>query len=282
MATNLPLAMGPPLLALTIIGLQVTTTSVVVGFTNPQSHLRYAALSLTTALAYSQFSYIEHIRNHVCRSFSGAASIFLIILYIDLALLSRWTFEAKGPTSSIGGQTPVKSGQNELESDSNKGKSKSREMSSALCRLRFGFNVSLQSRFPGTNWPVKNIPPFSYTDPNYVPSRTGFLAVNIANCFLYISILRMVHNLGNPEENPTLFSSERVPLISRLGSVSRMEMSTRVLGVVGYWTIQYIVINLLYSFLAVTAVSLRISDVGKWPPVFGRLEEAWSIRQFWG
>ncbi|MCJ1251307.1 hypothetical protein MMC30_008539 [Trapelia coarctata] len=274
--------MSPPMCTLALVGLQLIITSTVVGFTGQRSLLRYAALPLMILSSGLQLTCLEQIQYPVGRSFLGAASVFLVILYIELALLSRWTFDAKGPTSSMGGLAPVNSEQLKLKRKTGESKLSSGTIQAILKRLLFGFNISLQSRFPGTKWPVRNIPPFSRRDLGYIPGKAEFLVRKIFKCLIYILILRLSHRFGNPDENPVLFSSDRIPFLTRLGNVSASEMRTRVLGVLAYWTIQYMVIEVLYSFLAVLAVAMRITDVDVWPPVFGSVDDAWSIRQFWG
>ena len=271
-----------PMVAFGIIGVQLTTTSMVLGFTSQGSLLRPAALIPMLLYAYSQQSCVEQIQHPAGRAFLGAASIFLVFLYIDVALLNRWTYDAKGPTASIGGLAPVDSGLSKPKWVTGEEHTAPGTIGTILARLRFGLSMSLQGRFAGTKWPVKNIPPFSQRDPNYVPSRVAFIMGKILKCSIYILILRLSSSFGNPNENPVLFSSNRIPFLSRLREVSTLEISTRVLSVLGYWTVQYMVIQVLYSVLAVLAVALHITDVDVWPPVFGSVEEAWSIRQYWG
>ena len=271
--------MSPSAVACVLVGFQLITTSTTLGFTSGRSWLRPIAFALLMLCTRYQLSTIEEIQHPIGRAFAGAASVFLVILYIDVALLSRWTFDARGPTASWGGLDPIVSGQPKKPSATQSSWS---TLKGALDRLQFGLGVSLQSRFPGTKWPVKNIPPFSKNDPCYVPSRLEFILRNTLKCVIFILVLRLSTSLGNPAQNPVFFSSARIPFLRRLGSVSASEMSTRLFGVLGYWTVQYIVIQLLYSTIAIVAVSLHMSDVRVWPPVFGPIDEAWSLRQFWG
>lgn len=271
-----------PIVAFILICLQLTTTSTVLGFTSQRSLLRIAALPLVMLSTYYHLSCLEPIQHPVGRAFLGGASIFLVILYIDVALLSQWTFDAKGPTSLMGGLAAVDTKQPKPKWHTSERESSPGTIRTILDRLRFGFSISLQSRFPSTKFSVKNIPPFSRSDPGYIPSKAEFLLRNMLKCLFYIHILRLSSRFGNPDENPILFSSDRIPFLTRLGSVTRSEMSTRVLGVLAYWTVQYMVIDVLYSVHAVLAVALRITDVDVWPPVFGSVDDAWSLRQFWG
>ncbi|KAK4151731.1 membrane bound O-acyl transferase family-domain-containing protein [Chaetomidium leptoderma] len=270
--------------SLALILFQLTTTASVVGFTSHrQSLVRSAALLPLVLLAYHQvFSVSEHIRNPVFRAFLGAASIFLVILYIDAALLSRWAFETQGPTSSLGGLAPRR-----IESCDQRKDARVTSQASFRKRLRFGFSIALQSRFPATPWAVPDLPPFSRHDPKYVPTRSSFLLRTTLKCVVYIFLLRTISGLGNPDENPVLFASDRAPLFRRLyyrgrGSITASELGTRAAAVLGYWTVQYVVIDLLYGLLALVAVGLGVTEVRGWVPAFGSVADARGVRLFWG
>ena len=39
---------------------------------------------------------------------------------------------------------------------------------------------------------------------------------------------------------------------------------------------------MIHSLLAVVHIGFRLQDPSLWPPIFGELSEAYSIRRFWG
>lgn len=258
-----------------LICFQLLTTSIILGFTGPKSLLRVAALPITVISPYMQLFVLDVVPHHILRAFFGAAGTFLVILYVELALISRWTFDAKGPTSSLGGLVPAPNtcvARHEYSED--KG-------TSGLRNLRFGLTMALQCRFPSTKWPVKNIPPFSRTRPSHVPSRSKFLSLSLLECVVCTYLLRLIPTLGDSNNNPTLFSLDKVPILWRDRALPREELAVRLLGVAGYWIVQYIVIRLAYGMVSLLVVSLGISTVKACAPVFGSLDQAWSIRQFW-
>lgn len=271
------ISMSQPMVAVGLIGLQLTTTSLVVGFAKRDSPLRLGAIVAMLLAAYSQLSH-PRVQHPIARPFLGAASVFLVIMYIDAALLSRWTFDAGRPTSSLGGLDPSLGRHDSTSAGSTSTSGPSRR---AVARLRFGFDVALQSRFPGTPWAAKNTPGFARSR---VPSRAWFLARNVLECALCIFLLRLSSSLGDPSQSAVLFSSARIPLAgniiildpsaSPLSWIDLEQLGTRLLGVLGYWTVQYLIINLLYGSLATLAVALHITGVDVWPPVFGRLDES--------
>lgn len=274
--------MGPAIISTGLVGLQLFTTSIIVGFTHSTSLFRLVALFTSLVSATSQLILIYKVQHPVARAFLGSASIFLVVLYIDTALLSRWTFEAGCPTSSLGGQALNKHTRSIYDTCDGGIKLVPRKAPSSSDRLCFGFSVSAQSRFPGTSWAVKNIPRFRRADPSFVPSKAEFLTRNFLKCCVHIFIIRLSTQLGNPSNNPIVFSSDRIAFFRRLNDISVDELISRFLGTLGYWTIQYLIIDLLYSLLAIAAISLNITEVDTWPPVFGHVDEAWSLRQFWG
>lgn len=280
--------MSHPIAAVAIVAFQLTTTSTVVGFTEHDSLLRLGAMAPMLLAAYSQLTE-ERVQHPIARPFLGAASVFLVVMYVDAALLSRWAFETKGPTSSLGGLDPAlgRSGQGKVQ-DSTKGSEITEQRSkSVVARLRFGFYVALQSRFPCTPWGVKHTQSFLSSE---VPSRVSFITTTLLKITICTLILRMCSSLGDSSQNAVLFSSVKVPLIGNIidpsagwsSCIDWEELHIRLLAVLGYWTVQYLIINLLYDCIAVFSVALHITEVDVWPPVFGRGDEAWSLRQFWG
>lgn len=260
-----------------LISLQVAILAVILGFTTRSSIFRPGAFPLMVFLTYFQLPHVKHLDHPLYRAFLGATGVYVIILYIDTALLHRWTFEAEGPTSPIGGLKPVeyrvlekrKSGPSEVIGD-------------ALDRLRFGLGIALQCRFPATKWPVKNIPPFSRTDPGYVPRKREFLRDMMIKWGAFVLILDLVHLISNDDDKSLTFSSTRIPFFARLVDMSWKELSTRIITVIAYWTIQFIVIEVMYGTFAIAAVALGITAVNAWPPVFGSLGDSYTLRQFWG
>ncbi|KUI61968.1 hypothetical protein VP1G_09110 [Cytospora mali] len=281
--------MSQPVFSVGIVGLQLITTSLVVGFARRKSPLRLGGISVMLLAAYSQLSR-PRVHHPIARPFLGAASIFLVILYIDAAVLSRWTFEAQSPTSPLGGLDPRMRENPEKNEDANpptSTKSTSTQSGSFAARLAFGFKIASQSRFPRTVWAAKGSPDFPQA---IVPSRASFLIGNVLKCVTYILLLRLGNSLGDPSQSATLFSSANIPLAGNIihprtspsTYIDLAQLGSRLLGVLGYWTVQYLIINLLYGILATFSVALHITNVDVWPPVFGRFNEAWSLRQFWG
>lgn len=268
------------LITTSLVGLQISITTYVLGFTPQDSFLRSSGLLLMIYIAYLQAPYIIHLDNPIARGFLANAPFVLTILYIDKVLLHRWTFAVKGPTSSIGGLSPA-------EYDPAQGKkvkpdANLRNHDDTLQRLQFGLDLSLQSRFPGTRWPVKNIPSFHRGIPAYIPSKAEFLRAKIASWILYLLVLDLAGLFNKGRNNDVTFASGSIPLYSRLASISGEEAMTRILVVISFWIFQYIVIEIVYGAFAIMAVASGVSTVETWPPMFGFVGDSYSLRQFWG
>lgn len=268
--------MSSALIATGIFSLQLGLTGTVLGFTPASSILRPGFLLLIALCPYLQFPYLEDIRYAPLRGALGAACIYTVIIYIDAVLLNKFTFEAGGPTSTAGGLTPVES--SELKRAAND----SGTLKEALHRFQFGLNISTQGRFPATRWPVRNIPPFSRSKPSHIPGKGSFQVQTALKVIIGFTLLALLGFAPNSGDNSTVFASEKVALLTRLDSVSREDIITRAGSVLGYWTVQYIIHVAVHGLLAVVVVTLGVSEVKAWPPVFGSIQDAYSIRRFWG
>lgn len=273
---SLSVKMSPTLIATGIFGFQLSLTGAVVGFTPASSVLRPGILLLIASCPYFQFPYLEDIHYAPLRGALGAACIYTVIIYIDAVLLNKFTYEASGPISATGGLTPIKPNRSNTESKD------FGTLKGALRRFQFGLNISTQGRFPATKWPVKNIPPFSRSEPDYVPGKGRFQLQTSLKVLVGFTLLALLGFAPKPGDGLTVFASEKVALLIRLDGVTKQEFTTRVGSVLGYWTVQYIIHVTVHGLLAVVAVTLGASEVKAWPPVFGSVQDAYSIRRYWG
>lgn len=267
-------------IAVLLLAIQLSTTCLIVGFAPRRSIFRLASLPLTILYTYLQFTNLSEVHHPIGRAFLGGASTFAVILFVDLVLLSQWTFEAKGPTSTLGGVSASLDARHTSKDFQSK-YSPAIIPDSIISRLQFGFSVGLQTRFPKSNWKIKNIPPFYRSRPYDTPSRTGFLIWSISKVALYIVFLRAIGGQDS-SQNQSIFSQAQVPVFARLGSITPMELTTRLLSTLGFWTALVMVDDMLYSFLAIPAILFRLTGVDAWPPIFGWPQDAYCIRQFWG
>ena len=265
---------------------QVLITAVAISFTPPSSVIRPAVFPLLIAATWLvTVTCLQRIpRMSLASTVAGHGPTYLL-RYIDLVLLSRWSYETGGPTNSSGPGL-----RNQDKKDDAAGRSGSSRLTrpenhlsrTALDRLRFGIDTTLSSRHVNTPWEVKNVPPFSSSDPHYLPSRGSLLrhnAVVVLFCYLVID----VSGLGvQPERNAVLFASKNIPFFARLGDVSIEQVAIRVVASLTLWLNIYCTIRMGYSVLGIIAVGTGFSQVSAWRPPFGRLADAYTMRQFWG
>ena len=278
MVANLPASLL--LHPLSIYLFQTTLAACVLGFTSPSSPLRLTGLALqVTCVAILVSTSLHHTGRIFWASYFAGSGLTCLLQYIETALLSRWTFETQGIGSSAQ-RSSITSSANE---SSSKDKHKGTFHGTVWHRLRFGYRSIYSHRNIGTPNEVKNVPPFSAVDPQYVPSRARFL-VDKAVIFLFCYMILDLATSGSPQPdaNAINFSIRKVPLFSRLATVSGEELVIRLVTTLGLWVSLYCVLQAGTSLYAFVFVALCIDQPRDWPPSFGSLREAYSVRQFWG
>ena len=162
---------------------------------------------------------------------------------------------------------------------STKTKSDTNQFSGA--RIEFGSEASGNARGIGLFWEVKNVPHFSEAKPDYVPSRGTFILVQsiavIVTYYLNNVTMEVVSQL-----DPDLMSSVYVPLLTRLPDLSFVEMKTRVIATLGYWTVQYANMQFFYSAAAIVAAVSNPDSIKDWRPLFGSPRHGCTLRNAWG
>ena len=78
------------------------------------------------------------------------------------------------------------------------------------------------------------------------------------------------------------FLAEREKLFSRLSEVTAKEFMTR--NVITFWfaIVNVLYLTWIYSLLALVSVGTGMSPPAAWPPLFGSLSDASTLRGFWG
>jgi hypothetical protein len=111
-------------------------------------------------------------------------------------------------------------------------------------------------------------------------SRLKFLLHRCAKFVLKYLILEIL--AISPPPKPEDFTAAKEPFFSRLRSINGEELVIRIFSTVGFWVNMYLFISVLYDVLTVFHVGLGIDPPHAWPPAFGNISEAYSVRQFWG
>ena len=246
----------------------------ILGFTSADSILRPAVLPLLLACAWKvALTGPGTIHRKVWAALVFGHIILNSLVYVESALISKWTFEAQGPTLSAGPEPLHATHANRKNHDG-----------SFWERCRFGFFVITSTRNTGRSNFVKNTPPFSSDNPNYIPSRAAFLYKKAIIIILSFLILDLASQGGQPlEYNTVNFSAETVPIFKGNGdSLTFEKITLRLLIVLACWVCAYALISAYHGLTSSVLVALGIKDVCLYRPHFGPIGEAYSVRQFWG
>lgn len=274
-----------PSLLLYILSQKLLLASII-AFIPPFSSLRLFLLSIPLIGNYYYFPHHANLVRSAWTGFIAGEALNGALEYVEKCLLSQWSFEDYGPSAEIRKRSRKEEGTNEKANAKNKKSVNESPVAkpndTSWERLRFGLWVAFSARYIATPYQARKVPPYSIRNPAYTPSRARFLlskAFLIAVCYLLIDFLAQ----GNqPEQNRVNFARERMPLFSRLGSVSAEEAITRLLTSTFFWFGGYLVIQMYYATWALLGVALRVDRPGLWRPLYGGFGEAYTVRGFWG
>lgn len=265
--------------------LQALLSVLVLGFTQPNSALRFAAFPFHCLFLLLLFipPYPIFNSSRILSSLFAANTLGFSFQFFDAAIISRWSFDAQGPTSANGGMLHI------VQQDpdaSNIEKSRDRSNRTWLKRLEFGFWISLplSTRLINTPWQVTGTPEFPARRP---PSRSQFLQkafFRLLTCLLVCDLIGALNGKDDPTDktNQELFNRSRVPLFARLSAITGQEILIRIAMSFFMWFAAACVLQVLYSIMQIVAVGSGLTGVEGWKPLFGSLSDCWSVRQFWG
>ena len=254
-----------------------------VGFTAPNSSLRPALFPIFLAWNYSLIpNYTSYVSRIPWIAFVAGGSFTAVWGYVEKLLLSQWSFEDLGPSAEIRGRQisknePAPNGKSQEAAHYLSGKK-----DGIWERLRFGTWTAFSTRYAGSPYQARNVPPYSTSDPSYVPTRRAFLvkkALTFVLCYLVTDILTQG---GQPDQNPIIYAPRYVSFFSRLSEVSAQEVVTRVVTSVFIWVGGYLVVHIYYSGMAILTVGSGLDRPELWRPIFGPFSEAYTLRGFWG
>ena len=240
-------------------------------------------LLVSAALSYVQLVYLCPLTTQA-GIFGGIASFAFLLKYLDDALLSGWTFEARGPTAAYGGLTvplplpPPAETQPESEGEKSKPSSTTGGSRRWKERILFGLGVATNPRMIGTPWAFKHLPGPLLGESGKVPGRWGFVVRQsgvVAVHLIAIRACRVLMNLSQDDENS---------VIRVLGGLMGVNdgLVERAIRVLTFWVSLYIYLGTPQRIFGIAAVGFGGSRVESWIPLFGSVGEARGVRAFWG
>jgi hypothetical protein len=245
-------------------------------FINPRHFgLRSAVLVFGISQAL-QFQMIMHriSENNVINGIVAQFLWVYVMRSFDLLLFRQAYFPPEGVVeipSTLGEKDAV--GQAE-------GKAKRMSRASTVSRFRQSFYLFFTLRDVGTPYAVKNIPPFSASNPTSIPSRAAFLRHHIIIAVIGYLVADIPSIM--PAIDPQLAAQMNLPVFSRLLHISLEEAISRFALTALSWIIGMATLSFFHSSLAILFVGLRLSEPRFWPPQFGSLKDSHSLRGWWG
>jgi hypothetical protein len=228
-------------------------------YTPKSSPLRLITVAATLFLGYQHYT--------SCRTFttsglwngtSAATNIIYVLHHIDLLLLKRVNGDDLAPHNT-------------------KPNSTSNPFFTAL-RLCFS------TRSVRTKFQLSHVPSFPpYFRNRAAPARIPFL-YRTALIFIWQYVLLDLADTsmasqptstpgpyGDADEYLNPLQASREQNLTRLGT-----------SVVGSFIAGRIIMDFVYRGMALIAVGLGVSEPADWPPFFGRMQDSYTIRTFWG
>ena len=243
------------------------STALAVGYTNPKSQLRFVGFVF---VAFCVFRCVPSCMSYMERTpwagLVGGHTVTCAYHYIDVALLSRWSYKHLGPTNGL---VKLNSSREDLP------KRSTTVFRDVIDRLLFGLRIASSSRFIGTPYQARN------TSPPVSAERKRFLFRTCGVVVLSYVVLDLIQSANDPAIGNKYLTLEKVSLLSRLGDVTIEELVIRAFTVLAAGVGLICVQGGIYHVLALLAVALMISMPTEWPPFYGSFTEAYTLQGFW-
>lgn len=270
--------------ALTNVVLNNPLISICVAFSLPMfvyvvapthSILRWATVPVIGALMISYLQTAEsYIPNKTLIAMSSGPTTLVLAQTIDYLVLQRLHLALNGEERVIkpGSQLPTP---NRTEDSTDPGQ----QRRFCLSDLKWGWDVVFNFRAVGTPREIKNMPKFSYKNPDYIPSRFAFLTKRSAAFIGTFFILDFL--ISQPQLDLRYFAVEKAGQFSGFGRLSVEDIVARFVTTAIFWFSLRLTIALVYNGFSIIVVALMIHKPKEWPPYFGSVLSAYSVRTFW-
>ena len=157
--------------------------------------------------------------------------------------------------------------------------------SSSVKRLMWAIDLVFNPRGIGTSWQIRNLPTFSRKDPNYVPSRRRFILQRIATGLIFYGMSKLYYLIEMKIYVASLregdYGEDKESIIRRMGEASMHELFIRAWLPLSFFFTAWCRHQYLHSLVSASAVAVG-DEPRRWPPLYGDIRDAYSLRQFWG
>ncbi|KAL2834696.1 membrane bound O-acyl transferase family-domain-containing protein [Aspergillus pseudoustus] len=149
-----------------------------------------------------------------------------------------------------------------------------------VSRTMLAIQLVLDARIIGTPWQPPKIPCFPPALGSSRPSRLRFLVVYSAVfAWKYLLLDFVIAQFGTPL--PTAVYHYRPELHFLSLDAANMEWTHRLLASLVMWSMLHHFIDLIFLVLGLINVGLGLIEADRSPPLFGRIQDAYTIRKFW-
>ncbi|KAH7068390.1 membrane bound O-acyl transferase family-domain-containing protein [Paraphoma chrysanthemicola] len=170
-----------------------------------------------------------------------------------------------------------------------------------------GYKLLFNPRGVGTEWEVPNLwPGYRYTTEitkhktshvkqgancggTILPHQSKWPAIGtrLGYLLLKFTILCLYYDTLNPSTLLNLTPSDFASLTTTLSVPSRTSLtlraiSTRMSLALGNFLPDYLILSSYHDVFAIFFIGINLDESWEWPPLFGCISEAYSMRRFWG
>ncbi|KAF4633952.1 hypothetical protein G7Y89_g4163 [Cudoniella acicularis] len=243
--------------------------------TSPNSLLRMAVIPVVATIIISYLQTADsYISNKSFLAMSSGPTTLLLFSSIDYLVLQKlhFTTDKVERTIEAGTQPVVISEKSNVAPPAHRGVIDTTS-------LKWAWRVIFSYRAIGSPRAVKNMPKWSYSDPNYAPSRPLFLikrGAAVVGAFLVLDLLN-----SQPPPDLSHFTAAKSGQFSGFIGQSVEDIIARMITTVIFWFSLRMTIALIYNSWSLLPVALRIDSPEDWPPYFGSVFSSYSIRTFW-
>ncbi|KAH7908862.1 membrane bound O-acyl transferase family-domain-containing protein [Hygrophoropsis aurantiaca] len=140
-------------------------------------------------------------------------------------------------------------------------------------RLHWVYTASISPRGIGWTTPAKNTPAAR------AQSRTDFVLSTVLRAVRQLLLFdaAQLYVCYSP-----VFAAHGAALVSVSASITSQGCLLRCASILAWGAMLYSTLNLAHSLFAAVSVALGLSEASSWPPLFGRWEDAYTLRRFWG
>ena len=256
-----------PCAPLALTTLQVSLSLFGIGFTKHSSNARCALVPLIALCAWlSILSCAGHMPRRWGILFDGLNSMWLA-QYMSTALVERRDYHYMHESDS-------------KVSDRTKAH-KRPSTDSVGSRLKFAAVRFFSLREIASRSPTETKIPNDLDQP---PSSARFLlrtTISLTTCWLILDLFSL-STLAQPDS--VLSSPDSIPLPRNPFSrhVSPEALLFRIASTIGFWFCARLVNQVRVDIAALATVALGLFDTESWPPLFGSVGDAYTLRRFWG